>query len=168
MEPNKKKIVDLGILETDEVSGVKKISLVEEPAIMLDFQYFNTQKFVHPSAGEQHNEFISRCIPVLINEGKDNDQAVAVCEAYWSEKMAGIKVSFDYDDTLSTDAGKELAKKAIADGEDVYIISARNDKEGMLSTAKDLGIDTSGIQELKDAVNVLGVLDTVEKQSASL
>jgi predicted nucleic-acid-binding Zn-ribbon protein len=45
MEPNKKKIVDLGILESDEVSGVKKISLVEEPAIMLDFQYFNTQKF---------------------------------------------------------------------------------------------------------------------------
>jgi len=87
MEPNKKKIVDLGILESDEVSGVKKISLVEEPAIMLDFQYFNKQKFVHPSAGEQHNEFISRCIPVLINEGKDNDQAVAVCEAYWSEKM---------------------------------------------------------------------------------
>jgi hypothetical protein len=45
MEPNKKKIIDLGILETDEVSGVKKISLVEEPAIMLDFHYFNTQKF---------------------------------------------------------------------------------------------------------------------------
>ena len=145
MEPNKKKIVDLGILETDEVSGVKKISLVEEPAIMLDFQYFNTQKFVHPNAGEQHDEFISRCIPVLINEGKENDQAVAVCEAYWSEKMAGIKVSFDYDDTLSTDAGKELAKKAIEDGEDVYVISARNDKEGMLSTAKDLGIDTSKV-----------------------
>ena len=45
MEPNKKKIIDLGILETDEVSGVKKISLVEEPAIMLDFQYFKKQKF---------------------------------------------------------------------------------------------------------------------------
>jgi len=51
MEPNKKKIVDLGILETDEVSGVKKISLVEEPAIMLDFQYFNKQKMDIDVAG---------------------------------------------------------------------------------------------------------------------
>ena len=51
MEPNKKKIVDLGILETDEASGVKKISLVEEPAIMLDFQYFNKQKMDIDTSG---------------------------------------------------------------------------------------------------------------------
>jgi hypothetical protein len=89
MEPNKKKIIDLGILETDEVSGVKKISLVEEPAIMLDFHYFNTQKiekFVNPSAGESEDEFISRCIPVVIGEGKDQDQAAAICYSYWENK----------------------------------------------------------------------------------
>jgi hypothetical protein len=142
---NNKKIIDLGILPEDEYSGVSAIALVEEPAIELDFRYFKKQNFVHPSIGESHDDFIGRCIPVLISEGKENDQAVAVCESYWTEKMAATKVSFDYDDTLSTDAGKELAKKAIADGEDVYIISARNDKEGMLSTAKDLGIDASKV-----------------------
>ena len=167
MEPNKKKIVDLGILETDEVSGVKKISLVEEPAIMLDFHYFKTEKFVHPSAGEHHDEFISRCMPVVVGEGNEADQAYAICESYWSEKMAGTKISFDYDDTLSTVAGKELAKKAIADGENVYIISARHDKEGMLATAKDLGIDASkvyatGSNQMKiEKIKELGIKKTL-------
>lgn len=145
MEPNKKKIIDLGILESDTVSGVKKISLVEEPAIMLDFQYFKKQNFVHPSAGEAHDDFISRCIPVLISEGKDTDQAVAVCEAYWSEKFAGVKVSFDYHDTLNTERGKELAKKAIADGEDVYVISAGQNKDEFMPIVDELGIDHSKV-----------------------
>jgi hypothetical protein len=42
MEDNKK-LIDLGILSEDEVTGVKKVSLVEDPAIMLDFRYFNKQ-----------------------------------------------------------------------------------------------------------------------------
>lgn len=37
-----------------------------------------------------------------------------------------------------------------------------------IKSAKDLGIDISNIQELKDATNVLGVLDTISKQSSSL
>jgi hypothetical protein len=46
-----KKIIDLGIIPELEVSGVKKISLVEEPAIELDFLYFKKENFVTPSAG---------------------------------------------------------------------------------------------------------------------
>ena len=57
-----------------------------------------------------------------------------------SGKMAAKKVSYDYDGVLSTDAGKEKAKRDIASGNLVYIISARGDKETMLGTAKDLGI----------------------------
>jgi len=57
-----------------------------------------------------------------------------------SGKMAAKKVSYDYDGVLSTDAGKEKAKRDIAAGNLVYIISARGDKETMLGTAKDLGI----------------------------
>ena len=55
-------------------------------------------------------------------------------------KFAGEKVSFDYDDTLSTDRGKELAKRLISEGKVVYIISARQDVQNMLGTAKELGI----------------------------
>ena len=37
-----------------------------------------------------------------------------------------------------------------------------------VNSAKELGINTSGIKELEDAINILGVLNTVEKQSQSL
>ncbi len=57
-----------------------------------------------------------------------------------SGKMAAKKVSYDYDGVLSTDAGKAKAKRDIAEGNLVYIISARGDKESMLGVAKDLGI----------------------------
>lgn len=60
-------------------------------------------------------------------------------------KMAENKISFDYDETISTDRGKELAKKKIAEGNVVYIISARQDKEGMLSTANEVGIPESRV-----------------------
>ena len=39
--------------------------------------------------------------------------------------MAASKISFDYDDVLSTEKGKELAKRKMSDGNTVYIISAR-------------------------------------------
>ena len=77
-----KKVIDLGIIPELEVSGVKKISLVEEPAIELDFLYFKKEEFVTPNAGESDDEFISRCIPVLIGEGKEEDQAAAICYSY--------------------------------------------------------------------------------------
>ena len=57
-----------------------------------------------------------------------------------SGKMETKKVSYDYDGVLSTDAGKEKAKRDIQSGNLVYIISARGDKESMLGVAKDLGI----------------------------
>jgi hypothetical protein len=83
---NKKKLVDLGILTEDEQSGVKRVSLVEEPAIELDFRYFGKQYgFVKPRGGESQDEFIGRCIPVLRNEGKPEDQAIAICYSYWEE-----------------------------------------------------------------------------------
>lgn len=62
-----------------------------------------------------------------------------------SGKYAAKKVSYDYDDTLSTNAGKEKAKRDIAAGDIVYIISARTDKEGMIGVAKELGILESRI-----------------------
>lgn len=48
-----------------------------------------------------------------------------------------MKTSFDYDGTLSTDKGKELARSTKGY---IYIISARESKEGMISTAKELNI----------------------------
>ena len=40
-----------------------------------------------PRSDETHDDFIDRCIPIVLDEGTaDNEeQAVAVCESYWSE-----------------------------------------------------------------------------------
>ena len=52
------------------------------------------------------------------------------------------KISFDYDGTLSTKRGRELAKKLIETGNELYIITARQKKDGtpVYAAAKDLGI----------------------------
>ena len=230
---------------TDDAE-VSFVALVDLPAIKKDFLAFNEQ-FINPSKGEHETDFIPRCVKYVIDEGKDSEQAVAICKSIWSEhfaedsytdypkeasqnaqialdyaekngwgdcgtsvgkiranqlakrepisrdtiarmssfarqkqnsdrplgegcgrlmwlawggdagiewasrklqqidKFAGEKVSIDYDDTLSTSRGKDLAKRLIAEGKAVYIISARQDKEGMLSVAKDLGIAESRV-----------------------
>ena len=261
------KIYELRINESlNDESEVNYVALVDEPAIQRDFLYFRNE-FVEPSKGEHKDEFLKRCIKYVIDEGKDSEQAVAICnsmweqhfadascpvatqdiktnlknrqnaidiahygplnpnlpnEEYWIEKgkqfnttpenakqsvcgncsffnvsqmikdciaqgigneldpynvidagdlgyceafdfkcaskrtcdawvvggpikMANNKISFDYDETLSTDRGKQLAKRLISEGNIVYIISARQDKEAMLSTANDLGIPESRV-----------------------
>ena len=52
------------------------------------------------------------------------------------------KVSIDYDDTLSTDRGKELAKKMLKEGKDVSIITRRqaDQMDAVYRTAEELGI----------------------------
>lgn len=274
MEPQKKKkVIDLTIIDQLLQSGVDAIALVEEPAIEINFLAFNREKFVEPSAGENKDEFIGRCMSKLVgDEGKPQDQAYAICisswdnkfadetcppatqdialnlenrqkaidtahygpldpnlpnEEYWKAKAAmfndtvdnakkalcgncaffnvsqkikdciatgvgteggdpfavvdagelgyceafdfkcaskrtcdawvvggpvtmnkfgaGEKVSFDYNDTIDTPAGKELAKKEIASGSDVYIISAFNDPSSFKPLADELGIPMSKV-----------------------
>jgi hypothetical protein len=52
----------------------------------------------------------------------------------------GVKVSFDFDGTLTQKKVQEKAIRLIEQGNEVYIISARSDKEGMLSIADKVGI----------------------------
>lgn len=56
-----------------------------------------------------------------------------------------MKVSFDFDDTLSTSRGQDLARQEISRGNDVYIISARSNKSGMMAIADKLNIDSSKV-----------------------
>lgn len=120
---------------------------------------------INPRENESQDDFISRCIRIEIDGGKSQDQAVAICikkaedefksatssvtDNTWSTeapiKVNFIKVSYDYDGTLTTDKGMEMAKRAIENGDDVYIISARRDKQGMLNRARELGIPMSRV-----------------------
>jgi hypothetical protein len=51
-----------------------------------------------------------------------------------------VKLSFDFDGTLTQERVRMRAKRLIEQGNILYIISARSDKEGMLSIADDLGV----------------------------
>lgn len=74
------------------------------------------------------------------------EKAIEVWTAILASGAYGaLKVSIDYDDVLSTDKGKELAKRLISEGVTLYIISARRDNEGILGVAKDLGIPESRV-----------------------
>lgn len=55
------------------------------------------------------------------------------------------KVSVDWDDTASTPEGKKMVKNLISRGNDVYIITARSSKEGIVKSAKDLGIPANKV-----------------------
>ena len=240
-------IYELKIVEDlQDDAEVSFVALVDKPAIQKDFHVFKNE-FIQPDKGEHQDPFLQRCIKYVIDEGKDSEQAVAICNSIWDmhfaedsytdypkqaienanialrwaeengwgdcgtpvgkaranqlangepiskdtisrmasferhrqnsqkelgdgcgrlmwlawggdagvewasrkleqlNKFAGEKVSIDYDDTLSTERGKQLAKRLINEGKTVYIISARQDKEGMLTTAKDLRIPESRV-----------------------
>ena len=138
-------IYELKISESlNDDSEVSYVALVDLPAIKKDFLAFNEQ-FLNPSKGEHETDFIPRCVKYVVDEGKDSEQAVAICKSIWAEHFAADKVSIDYDDTLSTSRGKDLAKRLIDEGKTVYIISARNELTGMLQTATELGIPESRV-----------------------
>ena len=50
------------------------------------------------------------------------------------------KISFDYDGTISTAKGTELAQRYVEKGDQVYIVSARSRRSGMLDKAEQVGI----------------------------
>ena len=87
------RIIELLIDELDELSGVDAVALVNSPAIEADFFAFNdanieeliikqiiqNELFVDRLPGESKESYIGRCIPKLIDEGYDEDQAAAIC-----------------------------------------------------------------------------------------
>lgn len=94
-----------------------------------------------PKAGESQNDFMRRCMldDVMISE-YDQEQRAAICAKEYEIKLAEEKISFDYDDTFSTFKGLQMAIDLVKKGIDVYIISARSSKDGMLARANKAGI----------------------------
>jgi hypothetical protein len=87
---------------------VNYIALVEYPAIQKNFLAFKDQ-FVEPKQGESKEDFIPRCISYMINEGKDNEQAVAICYNMWEDGFAeSFKSYADYPDGVKGNAKRVL------------------------------------------------------------
>jgi len=51
---------------------------------------FKKVDLVKPKAGESEDEFISRCIPVVVGEGKSQEQAAAICYSYFEGKAEAV------------------------------------------------------------------------------
>jgi len=85
-------IYRLVITETEEgEEEVDFVALVESPAIQRNFLAFG-EHFVEPSQGENKNDFMPRCIEYIINEGKESEQAVAICSNLWEQHFSKIQV----------------------------------------------------------------------------
>jgi hypothetical protein len=96
-----------------------------------------------PRQGEQKGDYLIRCMDdeKMKQDYPDNMQRYAVCQSiYTNEKMAVDKISFDFDGTLLTEAGQELAK-SFKEAQ-LYIISARDNKAEMYKIAEEVGIPT--------------------------
>ena len=124
-------------------SEVSYVALVDNPAIQRDFQVFNDQ-FVEPSKGEHQKDFIDRCVNYVIDEGKEPEQAVAICNSIWENHFAG-GVSFDYDGVLTKSAGIETLDKAVARGTNVYIVSARSDDSALKEFASKHNVKAANV-----------------------
>jgi hypothetical protein len=91
-------IYELTIDENENAeTAVNFVALVDAPAIQKNFLAFKSEEgFVHPAPGEEKTEFMTRCVPLVRREGRDIDQAVAICDHYWqasNEQSAEIKFS---------------------------------------------------------------------------
>lgn len=82
-----KKIVELliNIDNIDWEGEVDTMSLVERPAIGVDWLAFAEENFVEPTEGQTQEEYMGVCVPTLMAEGYDQDQAVAICSASWED-----------------------------------------------------------------------------------
>ena len=79
------KIIELQV-EIDENEfedvGIEIMSLVEEPAIGVHWAMFAAQHlFIDATPGESQDDYLGRCIPQLVGEGYDQEQAAAICYA---------------------------------------------------------------------------------------
>lgn len=102
--------------------------------------------FIEKIPYERKEEYVARCIQYHIDKGYATDQATAICYSQAEEAFAmGEKVSFDYDNTITTHRGRGLVLHELQSGSEVYIISARWNKDSMLPLAKELGIPESRV-----------------------
>ena len=96
-------VIDFEDLEFEDL-GVEIMSLVDAPAIAVNWMAFSEEFVVNPLPGEGESDFISRCIATEVDAGYDQDQAAAICYSKWED----TKFKFDEDEWF--DAVLKLAE----------------------------------------------------------
>jgi hypothetical protein len=118
--------------------------------------------------GEQGHKYYYKCGNNLSRKfatKKALAQAVAIGE------FIQDKISFDFDDTLSRASVRDIAKRYISKGTNVYVISARNDASVMYDITDKLGIPRSRVfatgsnQNKVDKIKSLGITKHYDNNS---
>jgi hypothetical protein len=148
-------------------SGLTKGYSIEGNFALDLVEALNKISMVEPRTDESKDEYVGRCIGYHVSqEGMDSSQAAAICYTKWDEakmskeELRNRKISWDFDNVLTTRAAKEMVRRQIRNGEIVYIISARNSASAMYGIADELGIprerviatgnNTAKIQKIKE------------------
>ena len=75
--------------------------------------------------GEERDHWLERCIPMMVDEGRDNDQAVAICNTMWRDHMADKSEkatgSLDEQTSLVRDAFYDMLRPAQAMMADAWV-----------------------------------------------
>jgi len=164
---------------SNKTSGISLEGLFEE----VPFNFFDMKKeeFVKPSPAETQDDFVARCVPVLMGEGKTQDEALGACygmyetyagfdfpkgtcwegyEPYGTKIVDGrevpncvpIKASADYDEILED--------KDMIDGV-VELLLQIEDLENRYTIAKDVVRDFAieGVAyDMDDFINRIGLM----------
>lgn len=95
-------------LEFTDLSGniIDDETREEETGVSLSAEKKKIE-LVKPNAGESKDDFLGRCIPIVIREGKDTDQATAICYSYFEGKTLLASYT-DYPDGAVSNAKKAL------------------------------------------------------------
>ena len=141
-----KKIVEL-LIDWDNMDiedlGVDVMSIVDKPAIGIDFLAFSEEKFVDPNPGESEEDYVSRCIPVLIGEGYEEDQAAAICYDSFKEEFDQEKAW-----AMVIEMAEELGETVDYE-KAVYIDTTKSSFENIGDYVKGIvGLDILGRQDL--------------------
>ena len=150
-----KKIVEL-LIDWDEMDfddlGVDVMSLVDKPAIGIDFLAFSEEKFVEPEAGEEHDPFMGRCISVVVDEGYEADQAAAICHSYWEGVHGPTEMSEEFDQEKAWAMIIEMAEElgeTVDYEKAVYIDTTKTSFENIGDYVKGIvGLDILGRQDI--------------------
>ena len=94
------------------------------------------------SWGPQGHKYYYKCGNAL---ARKNARKKAVAQGVAIGEFAIEKISFDYDDVLSTAPVREIAKRYIKQGVAVYVISARHNADTMYDVTDKLGIPRSRV-----------------------
>jgi len=115
MEKNKeKRVIELELIDDVEDSGVSAVALVQDPAIEKFWVYMKKHAFVKPQSGEREDDYIPRCIGVLVgDEGYDQDQAAAICYSTWREEHKSVKLAeYPWDECIDDQLARGLDQES--------------------------------------------------------